>query len=164
MSYTGSVNHFLEYVVSYRAPSTLRFVRVDAADSSKRRAPQYIARALFYFAGPPRRSRCQELAIRAFRYAIQLEPNFPDAYNNLGNALRESGQLEVGKRGTDPLPVRLFTARLPCNPLPALKTVVLFFRAFFAPFKRGCRGRRSLTPQGLQSRVGHNWGTYHLEL
>ncbi|CAN0385137.1 unnamed protein product, partial [Hapterophycus canaliculatus] len=35
-----------------------------------------------------------ELAIRTFRYAIQLEPNFPDAYNNLGNALRESGQLE----------------------------------------------------------------------
>lgn len=33
--------------------------------------------------------------MRTFRYAIQLEPNFPDAYNNLGNALRESGQLEV---------------------------------------------------------------------
>ena len=45
---------------------------------------------------PSIRSRCQDLAIRAFRYAIQLEPNFPDAYNNLGNALRESGQLEVG--------------------------------------------------------------------
>lgn len=42
--------------------------------------------------------RCQDLAIKTFRYAIQLEPNFPDAYNNLGNALRESGQLEV--RGT----------------------------------------------------------------
>lgn len=43
--------------------------------------------------------RCHDLAIKTFRYAIQLEPNFPDAYNNLGNALRESGQLEVG-RGT----------------------------------------------------------------
>lgn len=40
--------------------------------------------------------RCHDLAVKTFRYAIQLEPNFPDAYNNLGNALRESGQLEVG--------------------------------------------------------------------
>jgi hypothetical protein len=30
-----------------------------------------------------------ETAIRSFKYAIQLEPNFPDAFNNLGNALRE---------------------------------------------------------------------------
>lgn len=29
-----------------------------------------------------------------FQYAIQLEPNFPDAYNNLGNALRETSKLE----------------------------------------------------------------------
>lgn len=36
------------------------------------------------------------MAIRTFRFAIQLEPNFPDAYNNLGNALRENGELEVG--------------------------------------------------------------------
>lgn len=40
-------------------------------------------------------NRRQELAIKTFRYAIQLEPNFPDAYNNLGNALREAGQLDV---------------------------------------------------------------------
>ena len=43
----------------------------------------------------PALSRHQDLAIRTFRYAIQLEPNFPDAYNNLGNALREAGQLDV---------------------------------------------------------------------
>lgn len=43
--------------------------------------------------------RCHDLAVKTFRYAIQLEPNFPDAYNNLGNALRESGQLEVGPAG-----------------------------------------------------------------
>ncbi|OQS05600.1 UDP-N-acetylglucosamine-peptide N-acetylglucosaminyltransferase, partial [Thraustotheca clavata] len=35
-----------------------------------------------------------ELAITTYRTAIQLEPNYPDAYNNLGNALREIGQLE----------------------------------------------------------------------
>jgi tetratricopeptide (TPR) repeat protein len=35
-----------------------------------------------------------ESAIRSFKYAIQLEPNFPDAYNNLGNALRGSGDLD----------------------------------------------------------------------
>ena len=28
-------------------------------------------------------------AIKSFNYAIQLEPNFADAYNNLGNALKE---------------------------------------------------------------------------
>lgn len=26
---------------------------------------------------------------RLYKHAIQLEPNFPDAYNNLGNAYRE---------------------------------------------------------------------------
>lgn len=101
-------------------------------------ASQYllVVRALFLFRRTTRRSRCQELAIKAFRYAIQLEPNFPDAYNNLGNALRESGQLEVGKRETDPLSVRPSTALLPYNPFPTPKTIVLFFRAFFVACKK----------------------------
>lgn len=47
------------------------------------------------FCYSPMVNRRQELAIKTFRYAIQLEPNFPDAYNNLGNALREAGQLDV---------------------------------------------------------------------
>jgi protein O-GlcNAc transferase len=29
--------------------------------------------------------------VKSFKYAIQLEPNYPDAHNNLGNALRELG-------------------------------------------------------------------------
>jgi protein O-GlcNAc transferase len=29
-----------------------------------------------------------------YKHALQLEPSFPDAHNNLGNALRESGRLE----------------------------------------------------------------------
>ena len=28
---------------------------------------------------------------RLYKHAIQLEPNFPDAFNNLGNAYREVG-------------------------------------------------------------------------
>ncbi len=35
-----------------------------------------------------------ELAITTYQKAIQFEPNFPDAYNNLGNALCEIGQLD----------------------------------------------------------------------
>lgn len=27
-----------------------------------------------------------DAAVRSYKHAIQLEPNFPDAYNNLGNA------------------------------------------------------------------------------
>lgn len=30
----------------------------------------------------------------SLQYAIQLEPNFPDAYNNLGNALKEQDKLD----------------------------------------------------------------------
>jgi tetratricopeptide (TPR) repeat protein len=32
-----------------------------------------------------------EMAVKLYKHAIQLEPNFPDAYNNLGNAYREVG-------------------------------------------------------------------------
>ncbi len=35
---------------------------------------------------------CLHIALcvsRLYKHAIQLEPNFPDAYNNLGNAYRE---------------------------------------------------------------------------
>ena len=32
-----------------------------------------------------------EQAIATYREALLLEPNFPEAYNNLGNALREAG-------------------------------------------------------------------------
>lgn len=37
---------------------------------------------------------CRLWLCGVIQYAIQLEPNFPDAYNNLGNALREAGRLE----------------------------------------------------------------------
>lgn len=33
-------------------------------------------------------------AIRCLKYSIQLEPNFPDAHNNLGNALKEDNRLD----------------------------------------------------------------------
>lgn len=33
-------------------------------------------------------------AIASYQKALQLEPNFPEAYNNLGNALREAGRPE----------------------------------------------------------------------
>ena len=33
-------------------------------------------------------------AIQTYQQAIALEPNFPEAYNNLGNALRESNRME----------------------------------------------------------------------
>ena len=33
-------------------------------------------------------------AVEAYRKAIVLQPAFPEAYNNLGNALRKLGQLE----------------------------------------------------------------------
>ena len=35
-----------------------------------------------------------EGAIATYREAIAHEPNFPEAYNNLGNALREAGRVE----------------------------------------------------------------------
>ena len=34
-----------------------------------------------------------ELAIDTYRKAIELQPNFPDAYCNLANALKERGQV-----------------------------------------------------------------------
>ena len=33
-------------------------------------------------------------AIATYREALAHEPNFPEAYNNLGNALREAGRVE----------------------------------------------------------------------
>lgn len=39
-----------------------------------------------------------QAAIRYYQHAIQLEPNFPDAYNNLGNAYREVKQLDESIR------------------------------------------------------------------
>jgi protein O-GlcNAc transferase len=33
-----------------------------------------------------------EEAVATYREAIAREPNFPEAYNNLGNALREAGR------------------------------------------------------------------------
>ena len=35
-----------------------------------------------------------EAAIAMYQKALALEPNFPEAYNNLGNALREAGRSE----------------------------------------------------------------------
>lgn len=35
-----------------------------------------------------------EEAIACYRHAITLQPAFPEAHNNLGNALREAGRLE----------------------------------------------------------------------
>ena len=34
------------------------------------------------------------MAIDAYRQAIELQPNFPDAYCNLANALKEKGQVK----------------------------------------------------------------------
>ena len=33
-------------------------------------------------------------AIATYREALAHEPNFPEAYNNLGNALREAGRVD----------------------------------------------------------------------
>lgn len=35
-----------------------------------------------------------DLAIDTYRRAIELQPNFPDAYCNLANALKEKGQVQ----------------------------------------------------------------------
>ena len=35
-----------------------------------------------------------DLAIDTYRRAIELQPNFPDAYCNLANALKEKGQVK----------------------------------------------------------------------
>jgi protein O-GlcNAc transferase len=37
--------------------------------------------------------RLIDLAIDTYRCAIELQPNFPDAYCNLANALKEKGQV-----------------------------------------------------------------------
>jgi len=37
--------------------------------------------------------RLIDLAIDTYRRAIELQPNFPDAYCNLANALKEKGQV-----------------------------------------------------------------------
>ena len=39
-------------------------------------------------------SRLVDLAIDTYRRAIELQPNFPDAYCNLANALKEKGQVK----------------------------------------------------------------------
>ena len=39
--------------------------------------------------------RLIDLAIDTYRRAIELQPNFPDAYCNLANALKEKGQVQV---------------------------------------------------------------------
>jgi len=40
------------------------------------------------------RSRLIDLAIDTYRRAIELQPNFPDAYCNLANALKEKGDVK----------------------------------------------------------------------
>ncbi len=37
--------------------------------------------------------RLIDLAIDTYRRAIELQPNFPDAYCNLANALKEKGKV-----------------------------------------------------------------------
>lgn len=39
--------------------------------------------------------RLIDLAIDTYRKAIELQPNFPDAYCNLANALKEKGKVSV---------------------------------------------------------------------
>ena len=41
-----------------------------------------------------RHFRLVDLAIDTYRRAIELQPNFPDAYCNLANALKEKGQVK----------------------------------------------------------------------
>ena len=41
-----------------------------------------------------RHFRLVDLAIDTYRRAIELQPNFPDAYCNLANALKERGQVK----------------------------------------------------------------------
>lgn len=40
-------------------------------------------------------SRLIDLAIDTYKRAIELQPNFPDAYCNLANALKEKGKVSV---------------------------------------------------------------------
>lgn len=42
--------------------------------------------------------RLIDLAIDTYRRAIELQPNFPDAYCNLANALKEKGQVRLRKK------------------------------------------------------------------
>ena len=41
------------------------------------------------------------MAIDTYRRAIELQPNFPDAYCNLANALKEKGQVGRTPRNCD---------------------------------------------------------------
>ena len=46
-----------------------------------------------------------DLAIDTYRRAIELQPNFPDAYCNLANALKEKGKVSnliILQKGNDP--------------------------------------------------------------
>lgn len=44
-----------------------------------------------------------DLAIDTYRRAIELQPNFPDAYCNLANALKEKGQVRANISSLTPL-------------------------------------------------------------
>lgn len=46
-----------------------------------------------------------DLAIDTYRRAIELQPNFPDAYCNLANALKEKGEVSVPLFCDDDSPV-----------------------------------------------------------
>ena len=46
--------------------------------------------------------RLIDLAVDTYRRAIELQPNFPDAYCNLANALKEQGKVSICK-GEPPL-------------------------------------------------------------
>lgn len=50
---------------------------------------EYLSYWSFFFFPFP--SRLIDLAIDTYRRAIELQPNFPDAYCNLANALKEKG-------------------------------------------------------------------------
>ena len=48
---------------------------------------QFLTYICFFF-------RLIDLAIDTYRRAIELQPNFPDAYCNLANALKEKGLVQ----------------------------------------------------------------------
>ena len=50
-----------------------------------------------------------DLAIDTYRRAIELQPNFPDAYCNLANALKEKGKVSnliISQKGNNPCCLR----------------------------------------------------------